>query len=330
MKTTLLLLGSSFLLLISSCHRDKIDMLGPPICPDASFHTQSKIVVPDTINFSVTPKLIIKETLSQSVAWTLTIKGLTSGAEKKFTGNGTEIDVIWDGRPGSDIFFTKEDCSVSISVPCLNTVYSKKVKITQASDFSAISYTLWNFENASSIFSTYGAAQVTFSAGLYNFPSSPAHIAPSPQGGGYFNFTGQVIDAKNPTYYFGGMDAGTLSSAKVKALIAKTSDDPNHVYFNCYINTNGKASMAYFQIRERFVDPEDGEISIVKRPAISFSGNGFGWKHISFKLSDAGLLKVEDLKQLTVTFEAGPNSSSECEVNLDMPIFTVDKPFIEN
>lgn len=329
MKNLFVALGFISLLSLGACKRDDLTTLGPAICPEASFRILGSAVIPDTVNFTVnTKKLSIRDTLSQVTPspWILTINGLSSKAKKVYTGTSAIVNVDWYGEPGSNVFFTAEDCNVTLEIPCLGVVYSKSFKITATSDFSEISYLMWNFEKSTTALSVFGDVDWT-SFGLFNFPDKPAKITPSPQGGGYFNFTGTGVDNEK-VWYFGSLNGAAggaaLSSTVVKAIVAKTSSDASRVYFNCFINTNGKSSsQVFFQLKERVG-------TVVQTKTIGFAGNFEGWKYISFKLSDIGIQNVSNLRNFDIYFQAYPEQARECEVNMDMPIFTLDKPFLDN
>jgi hypothetical protein len=318
MKYLLFVLGIT-LLAFTGCKREDIPYIGPSVCPSSNFEVTSNLTISSAdINFMTTPKVKITASLSESIDWTLTIVGDVSGAVKEFKGAGSSINLDWYGEPSGAIFFSNEDCQMTLSIACLGVKQSVPFKINTTSNFSKLGYVLWNFDSTAPL-TVYGISATvgTFSHGQYNLPGKPALISPSPQGGGYFNFKGDVKSGGAPIWYFGSLNAnGNLNP---DTLVARTSKDPSRVYYNCYINTNGKSlSQIFFTFNE-------GAFSRTK----AFDGNFSGWKFVSFKLSDIGVSDVSQISEMSVAFQASPTQASSVEVNLDLAIFTLDHPLIQ-
>lgn len=327
MKNLFIVFGFIIVLVSSSCKRDELTIVGPAICPEETFHVTGKglKLLPDTINFTVATnkKLSFNDTLSQPVDWTVTIEGVDSKAKKVFKGNGSIVSVDWAGEPGSAVFFQKEKCNITLSAPCFPVVAIKSINITAISDFSAIGYVLWNFDKSTTALSVYGDEDTT-SHGLYNFPAAPGPVVPSPQGGGYFSFSAGPY--AQPVWYFGALNGGAsgpaLPSATVANIVAKTSSDASRVYFNFFANTNGKRmTQIYIQAKERV-----GTTNVIR--AKGYDGSFDGWQYFSVKLSDLKIVNVANLKEFNIYIQSSPAQSKEGELNLDLPIFTLDKPFL--
>ncbi|MFN3405043.1 MAG: hypothetical protein ACK40G_13160 [Cytophagaceae bacterium] len=302
-------------IIFSNCNRTKEKFAGPGICPTNNFKvTEELSVTQNSVDFTTGEKSVTYTAkFNEIVSWTLTIKGLTSGAKKVFQGNSSDLNVIWKGEPGNSTFFVVENTVAELTISCLNNTYTKEVAITKVSDFSTLGVLVSNFDGQGAIpgvvgadWYLYGPGWVVPESGIRNEP-----VTPSPQGGKYLRVVGNVPGG-------GYFSAGASSNSFNITSLNSTSADS--IYFNAFINGNGNNN-SYIAIT---IFEKD------RKRTYLLDVNWTGWRLVSLKLSDFfPFLNPMDVSSIAFDLSAkdpapGKNNGEE---NIDFIIFTKGEPF---
>lgn len=197
--------------------------------------------------------------LSENVSWTLTIKGLSSGAIRAFSGTSIKIDstnFMWRGESSNNSFFTVENVEFALKVDGYDSVYKEVVLLSKALDYSGkikngIRTTLVDdmegtagdtslFDNAYSDLDRRERDTVKFNRQFSNFgglKEMDGSLSRNIQGNSCYYFSG--IDYNYNTYVVG---TNTYSLTALAGKIVST--DPNDVYINTYIYGFGNKNTA--------------------------------------------------------------------------------------
>jgi len=293
----------------TSCDRNKLkDHIGPSLCATENFAFTAPLTANATqVDLSLGNKVTITASFNEEVAWTILIVGQTSGAQKSITGRSTSIAINWIGNADEGYpFFTTETCTITLTVSCKDPV-STSVSIKE-NNFSKAGVLLQNFDGSGqSSFGAppYGTNYDAAQSGIKNTP-----VSPSPQGGSYYRIVG---DSKGtPVWFFGG----TYSLFNLNSLTVK---DASKIYFNVFVNGNGNPnSLVSFTFTENGT-PKTYNVVV----------DWVGWKMVSFKLSDAGIIFSNKVTQVDVGLGAYPNQGTSAEVNFDFAIITENTSFYQ-
>ncbi|MFN3405205.1 MAG: hypothetical protein ACK40G_13990 [Cytophagaceae bacterium] len=292
----------------AGCDRYRLDdHVGPAICPSGKFtYTKPFEVNQSEVNFAVGEVAIITASFNEVVSWEMEIQGLTSGAVKRYNGRSSDVLVEWKGKSDEySPFFQNEYCEVKLTLACLNPV-TTSVKVAP-NNFMNVGRLLSDFDGSGTVtFSTppYGLYRDASQSGIKNAP-----VASSPQGGNYYRIVGQADSA---VWFFGG----TWCNLNFSSLSVK---DPSKVYFNVFLNSNGKKNSIM-----SFTFVESGA-----QKNYNVIVDWEGWKMHSFKLSDAGVTSVNDVKQVDIGLGSAPDKGTSGEINFDFLIITENTPFYE-
>ena len=214
--------------------------------------------IPDsTINFKV-KSLAPSNNLGSKVTWTLTYKGLTSGATKTFSGSSDVIDqsnALWNGGHDGIYFFkTGEKVEATLSFLGTNYVTTDYVRVITPRDYTVgnpnlvavgVNYATNKanngYENGSEIgFSN----QFAFGSGrphCYDPDPAKAPFArpvkgtfiEAVEGNYYFKMKGVSYDADG--YFIAGLQH------RKAGFFFPTWTDPDKIYFNVYIYGQGNS-----------------------------------------------------------------------------------------
>jgi hypothetical protein len=293
----------------TSCDRGKLkDHIGPSLCATESFAFTAPLTANSTqVDLSLGNKVNITASFNEEVAWTILITGQSSAAQKTIIGRSSGIGIDWSGNADEGFpFFTTETCTITLTVSCKDPV-STSVSI-KANNFNKNGVLLQNFDGSGqSSFGAppYGTNYDASQSGIKNIP-----VSSSPQGGNYYRIVG---DSKGtPTWFFGG----TYSLFNLSSLAVK---DATKIYFNVFVNGNGNPnSLVSFTFTENGT-PKTYNVVV----------NWVGWKMVSFKLSDAGIIFPNKVSQVDVGLGAYPNQGTSAEVNFDFAIITENASFYQ-
>lgn len=293
----------------TSCERESPEFIGPAVCPSDTFTLTTPFTVSPagSIDFLTGDSLKFFTTFNEVVEWSIKIKGTTSGAVKSFEGNGDTVDVFWLGKPDfGSAFFENENCIITFKIACLQPQVSS-IAIT-ANDFSNLGMLIANFDGAGvGAFTAppYGVYNVPAQSGIRNSP-----VPVSPQGGMYYRVLGN--SGGTPTWFFGG----TSSPIDLSSL---STIDPTKIYFNFYLNGNGKTN-SYITVT--FSGPGAG---LPKNYNIAADWDG--WQMVSFSLADAAISDPLGVNQIDIGLGTAPEQATTAEMNFDFVLISENEPF---
>lgn len=288
---------------------------GMAICPSENF-VASNFAIKSTANSSNTQVNLTSTTatilanFNESVAWTVEIKGQTSGAFKSFKGTSNQINIIWSGEPDSAPFFKIETITAVLKINCKSEVYGNtQIDITGLPSFSSLPGYISNMDPSS----PRGGLDNTFKVTSKFMDSSLPGYAPSPEGGSYLNMVG---NSTVPEWYFGQYN-NVLSTG-----IPGLNLDPSTVYYNVYLK-----GMPGSQAQIIFSEDVPGS-SALKARKVNFDLSS-DWKMYTVKLSDIGIVNPRDIKNINTNLGCSPVQSMTGLLDMDLVIFTNDAPLLK-
>jgi hypothetical protein len=302
---------------LQSCKHDNFkEFVGEAICPGKNFTVLQPFQVSSNnidLNFG---GLVMTAGFSETAKWTITITGQTSGAKRVYSGKSSSVNVTWYGQPGNMTFFKNETVTVKFEILCLPDLnVTENVTITKnnfntfggvlVSDFEgngSVTNTTTMGYNASG-WSSYASPGTTYNSfTVTNTPLTP------PTTPNYLH-----IDAQpGATSWWSGGVYGTIS------LSSLPTSHPDSIYFNAFIYGHPTTSLT---------------ISLVG-PGGPFNrtlnlGTWTGWKYITYKLSDVGVVNPLTLNALEFGFGPATEAGQPNQVNVDFVIFTAGEPFLQ-
>lgn len=324
------------------CKRNTPEIVGPTICPSANFkmsvfayHRISDVNNNTTIDFSGTDGIDIEATFNEEISWTLQFTGSISKASRTFSGRGSAVSVLWYGDSQTEAFFQNNELiSIALHASCKEEAIgtgSMTITPNGTTSFQKVGALISNFNNGIIPFGNYGqpynlnGTSVTFSYGSIAPGSTTPLYNASPQGGNYWNVSGRArsphdITKDTVAWYFGGFDLDFSANTPILNAMATLNADPSKVYLNCFISSGGVPnSQMQLTIKEQYGLAKK-ERKIVKD--ITWTG----WKMISFKMSDLGIIDARQIK--IVSFGLGASSVPQHlgELNVDLVLFTNNNP----
>ncbi|HSZ71237.1 MAG TPA: hypothetical protein VK750_01090 [Cytophagaceae bacterium] len=318
-----IVLGVLVLFAFHACKRST-DVIGPAACPSTSFAVLTPAIFKDSASARVdsvnlsTSYALIKAKFNENISYKLTITG-ESGAQYIYNGSGDSVHLHWYGNSSNNIAFSKgEGFSYALTNLCITEPFiSGHMGINSIIGLSLVdkSFGLFvnNGENDPANSSSYGPCMTApCNASATMTPTTPGYTA-SPQGGNYYKYKATCTGGPATAYYFGGVDYALTTAAN----FSKLPTDPTRVYLNFYAKGqhNSIAQMIFLETVIGTDIPRTYNKAVVSDQ----------WTLFSVKLSDLGISNPTQLKKLS--FNLGtyfPDTSAE--VDLDMVIFTVDKP----
>jgi hypothetical protein len=342
----------------------------PPVSPalKSFYMTVPPLSSRTAVNFSATKRDTIRfyANFSQRVTWFIDLRGITSGAKKRFTGLTqelqTEKDLYWTGTADDLIMFNSGE-KVEATLSFMGTALTLKDTITIQTkrSYSNVVRLVNDFESVTVVgdgkFPAGGPPYwYTFFDGadkIYDGVAGDKTIFTVdqriPNGSRFYLFEGTDI---NKSFYIEG--AGFDQSPKIPIATA----NPDSLYFNVYVYGFGLANTK-FQVGFDEDDnmsgvwgdgPKDltkypGEVSSDTEDEYDYAVqvDWIGWRLISFKYSDANLIlglspngshgnhikepwKVQKMSFVMNTSTLGGHA----KVAFDYPIFTYGAPFDPN
>jgi hypothetical protein len=335
MKTT----GQAFLclfvfsLFMTSCKCSRTsEIVGPAACPSDNFsyspllvkdHASSDILSLDLENSYAD----ISISFNESISYVFIITGKTSGAIFKLNGNGNAINYKWYGNSTNGKYFEAgETLSYSLTNICKQEALAQgQIVLNSLISYSGFGIKVVNYENDPGVsFANYGEVfdcppydtdPATVYGNSHVMTSGDGGYMASPQGGNYFHYEAlaTIGDSGDGTgWYFGGTDFGGINYASL-------GTDPSNVYLNFY--GKGKANS---QILMQVYETAHG-ISLKRKFLANVSPDQ--WTLFSVRLSDIGILDPSKITKLSLNINAASYQDSKAAADLDLVIFTKDKPF---
>ncbi len=255
--TTLLVSG----VVLYSCTRKKVEYLGPEYLSAPAGFTASNLTVTSPVDFT-SGVCNVTANFSNRVTYTVTFKGLVSGAVRSYTGVNNLIDVsssggIWNGS-NDGLYFFRSGEPVDVTVSFLGTDYTLKSSMmitTERNPFTGNPnlIPLGVISGGTVINNGYEFSNVNPGSFPYQFAFSTAKAVPTPfaervletvekikaiNGTHVLRLSG--ISAQPDGFFIGGIQhrAGALNSVS-SFMLPTTWTDPSQIYFNVYICGNG-------------------------------------------------------------------------------------------
>jgi hypothetical protein len=268
-KYLLLLLSVTIVtgVVLYSCTRKKVDYLGPEYLSAPSGFSAS--------NFTVTPAAFtsggwtITADFSDRVTYYVTITGLTSGAEKQYTGVGNNITASsiggnWNGSHDGLYFFQSgESVSVKltflrsdyyleqlITLPAARNYFAGNPNILPIGPVGNVSYEASNVNSATT--ASAFPLQFAFSEALAGTTVGKTAERDLAASYGIKAIHGQYIlrfsgsSGQPDGFFIGGIQHRSGGFPATAFLLPATWTDPTQIYFNVYVygqGTNSKATV---------------------------------------------------------------------------------------
>lgn len=313
-----------------------------------------------SVNFNtVGTKLGFNASFSDSVYWTITLRGLRSGAIKTIKSYSKDIDPgnplwQWDGSHEGLYFFMRfEEVEATLTPLGSNLSMRDTITISNTKRFKDVA--LGDFENGLPLSGQFP----TWVAG----PSGAYDDGDAGAGGMYLDTSallegqdGKVFkfkpvqgarsymlfgEDKNKSYFVSGIRRGMTNS-----LLASLPEDPSQLYLNLYVYGLGDAnSKLNFGAQEDDGDSEVGFPNLSHDPknddefAVQISLNHKGWKLFSFKYTDLqraadpanggngnNIYQPKEISGIVFSLISSP-PKNDVKVIFDFPILTIGGPF---
>jgi hypothetical protein len=270
-------------LILYSCKRKHVDYLGPEYLAAPADLTVTNYTVSDNINFSggTTPCMLTAQ-FNHRVSYTITITGLTSGAQKTYVGVNDKIDAsaiggIWDGgHDGLYFFRAGEQVSVVLSFLATDYVVKKTVTIASAKNYItgnniiAVGGPNNGYESSSET-----GYPTQFHLGSGNANCTQTNVYPlisqrndtiqSIEGQYYYSVIGKSYDANG--YFVGGLQHRDPSGSGF--LLPSSWTDPSQIYFNIFIYGTGDGIT---NINLEFHESDSSTVNLKPRLECGLSG----------------------------------------------------------
>jgi hypothetical protein len=313
-----------------SCKRTD-DIIGPSACPSDTFAVKSGLTVMDNASSSSNLNFAssytkIGASFNETITYRLSITAIPSGAIYVYEGKGSSLAINWYGSSTNGKYFKQGDgLTISLTNLCKSEpLGTTTATITTIVGYAGFGYKTVNFDESPAIYSYpfgYGDIAAPYGSGRLMIPAS-AGYKPSPQGGNYYKFRADSVSVntfkdpsgKNITWYFGGADLFISTPVQFSSLGA----DPTKVYLNFFARgqANSQAQM--------IIDEKANGINLRRK----FLANvGSEWTLYSVKLSDIGIINPSGITSFSFNLGGALRQDSSAEVDLDLVIFTLDKPF---
>ncbi len=285
----------------------------PKICPSSSFVASPITATSSSTPINVNEGVTFSSTFNEIAQWKLVVKA-TSGAYKSFEGKSNNVQVIWYGDAQSEVFFAAGDAvSVDLFVSCKDEPLSSEgFNIGIATDFTKVGVLCSDFDQGIVPPNNYNFTP----RGLVTLSMSDYH--PSPNGGSYFNITGT---SPTPVWYFDGFGLDWSSSTPPAFLnTAKLHQDPSKVYLNVLVSSGASTNSQYqLTVSEKY----NGAL---KQRKFVKDITWTGWKVVTVKLSDIGILDPTQIKTIAFGLGAAKTQQLQGELNIDLVLLTNDHP----
>ncbi len=261
-----------------SCTRKKVDYLGPEyLSAPADFMANNFDVTP-SINF-VTGVCNITADFNARVTYYVTITGLTSGAEKKYTGVGSNITTdseggTWNGSHDG-LFFFRAGETVRVKLTFLRSEYSleKTATVTTARNFFAntlyrpVSTPTNNSYEGTNVNPGGFPVQFAFSEAVNDGDRFAERMVATTYG--IRAIHGQYVlriagkSAQSDGFFVGGIQHRASGMPATTFMLPATWTDPSQIYFNVYVYGHGPDSKATVNLEFHESDASNPRNTIV-------------------------------------------------------------------
>ncbi len=277
------------------------------------------------VNFSTGETTTFTAAFSKNVNWKIEVKGLQSGAVKRFEGFSNVVDVsnaTWNGTTTDLPMFRVEDCAVQLSIE--NVADTLRDTLTIAGSKLYDGFVVADFENGwNSGWNTYVQSGANMSFAVQTNGNAA-------QGGRYYEMAGAV----SWDWLIGLVN---MPGSAYGSIYYPLTSNPSNLYFNTmlYKPAGIDNGMVLFQIKED--DNQDGMYSTGSEDmySIQVSLTANGWSKISQRYDNIptlvngaasgpignGIHEPNKVIEVSVLFLANPTSGYS-KTWLDYMIFT--------
>ena len=349
---------SIILIVITACHREKTDFIGPAyISAPAGFAVTNFTSSSTSINlFSPASKVSFNATFSSTVSWILTITGQQSGAVSTITGTSNGLSNLeWKGVQNNIYFFRKGE-NVTVTLSFYGNIYtasSSSIHLLGVPNFPSIGLfsQYGDFEIPSQVLPYYATPNNHYSSfwASFNFPDSIPHMAQGIDSAAV-DYNGNKVHSVQGLYYYYIKGLGNQSSyvsglQYYGALIPSSSTlpaDPSQVWVNMYIYGTGDANNS---VDLEYQEADAGHTTYTANQDDAWVAHltldHKGWKLFSIKYSDLVItsntlfggsgnhvMEPNRIASWDIVLIKKSNPNSPVEVYFDYPIITKGGPFI--
>ena len=280
----------------------------------------------DSVDFSIGESPIFTATYSKKVNWKLSIKGLSSGAERIQQSFDSQVHFTWNGNTTLFPLFRSEICAVELTVDqqpdtLRDTLFIIAPKVNQGlllSDFESGLNSSWN---------SFVQSGASMNFGLQSNGNAPQGLRSYVMEGAVsWDWLIGLVDIPATAY---GAPHFDLSS------------NANDVYFNTLLYKHPDYDNGIVLLQFREDDNGDGSYTDGAEDmfSVELKGGSDGWRLISLKYEDLatlvngaaaspignGIHEPQKLLQVSMLFLANPSSGFSSS-GLDYMIFTEGGP----
>lgn len=319
-----------FAILMFGCKHDKAPYDGPDL---NDLYGSFRFLEPfksnlDSVDFSASQTNYFTAKMNKLVDWKISIKGLSSGAEKIITGKSKTIDVtsaLWNGSTSILPMFKKENCSVLLTFPTEKDSVSTTIKVINPKVNAG--YIVADFESG------FNNSWVKFAQSGASMDCQIRSVVPIPQGNNFYNMAGTV----NWDWLVSLIEFPSSANGLAHFPL---NTNPNNVYFNVLVwgEPGITNAILLFQLREDDNNNGTFESSTEDEYDYELKITWSGWRLITVKYSDLATLvngapsapkgnqqqNPERLLKISALHLADP-SSGFSKTKMDYLIFTDNK-----
>ncbi len=321
MKIKILFILSLLLVVQVACKRSS-DILGPAACPTEGFAVIEPFEFKNNANASTTDLNLVNSyahvtaKFNEEISYKLTINGETSGAQFVFNGKGDIVDYNWYGNSSNGKYFAKNEVlSYKLTSLCrVEPLGSGQITLISVVGYNGFGVKVANFEETPPVGGGgYGDCFSGVCAASSLVTSASSDYMESPQGENYYKFKASCTTAASGiAWYFGGRGFDGIDFASM-------GNDPSRVYLNFF--AKGKSNSQC-----QMIIKELSNATLLNRKFLA-NVSPEQWILYSVKLSDIGVINPSAIASLDMNLGAAVTQDADAEVDLDLIIFTFDKPF---
>jgi hypothetical protein len=320
---------------------DKLEEIGPRICPPADFSFSSKDIKLFLVDKKVESNmenaggeldlsrdgLRITADFGSSLPWSITLSNSKS-QEKTYSGNSDKIDIYWYGQPSKLIddkmYFDEGEVTLELNLLCMDPI-TKTFNVSGVQKFNNLNNKFglllrdWDKNGIFPILTdAYSPADgwTGGAAGADPFEFEYYDTDPSPAGGKHAFFRA-VMGA--PSWYLGATDfpiTGLQDSLN--------TENVDSLYLNIFVKSNPDLPNSGAEIGLKATTK-----AYLKTEAINWDG----WKLLSYQFSEfkRGSTTLDTTRLTSVILQLGaqPEEASELSVQYDFVLVTYGAPLFE-
>ena len=320
---------------------DKLEDIGPRICPPADFSFSSEeiklFLVDKNVELNMESVggeldlsrdgLHITADFGSSLPWSLTLSNSKS-QEKTYSGNSNTIDIYWYGQPSklidNKMFFDEGEVTLKLNLLCMDPI-TKTFNLSGIQKFNNLNNKFglllrdWDKNGIFPVLTDVYSSPDGWRGGASGadpFVFEYYDTDPSPAGGKHAFFRA-VMDA--PSWYLGASD---FSIEGIKDSLF--TENVDSLYLNIFVKSNPDLPNSGAEIGLTTASK-----SYLKTEAINWDG----WKLLSYKFNEfkrgSSTLDTTRLRSVVLQLGAQPEEAAELSVQYDFVLVTYGAPLFE-